>query len=267
MFNKSKFSQTKFGIAATDAVQIYASIITEFGTVVPHIRVKAKLPAVNLGTVTDLVPAWLYLYAHISDVEIEAEAAVIANMTAKIPLGRTPVMQSEMVFLPNRLFIRGQFQPVTVNAVSGMQARLAAKVPISQTVMRTENSIQPKFAVYMPIADVTPSAAFDLLGRLYAKMPMHPRQFTAEYHTSVQCLRTNETEEIVLEGLNLAPGQRLIIDTDTMEISVDDEVRVDCWVTGGSFFQLKEGDNTLTFFDNAASRKLKATILWQDRFL
>ena len=119
----------------------------------------------------------------------------------------------------------------------------------------------------VPLSPLMSELQFDLQGMLYTKVPMPDTTIRSEFGTSCKVIRTSESEEMVLEGLSLKPGQRLIIDTDTLEIMVNDEIRVDCWVTGGTFFQLENGSNTLTFTDNAKRRYLQATVLWADRYL
>lgn len=267
MFNKLSFGRSKFGLSSENELPLYANVTTEYATVFAHAKLRVKMPKLTMKAVSALVPAWLYLYAHISDVEMEAEAAVIAKLGAKKPLGRVPAMCAEYALSPEELLVNLQIGGVTMRAQSGVEAVLWAKMPLPDTVMKAEHTFFGKLAAYVPLPIITIEAAFVMSGPMYARMPLRPQQIEAEFRTTAMSLRSSESEEISLEGLNLAPGQRLIIDTDTMEISVDDEVRVDCWVTGGSFFQLKEGGNILTFSDNASGRNLKATILWQDRFL
>lgn len=267
MFNKLPFGRSKFGLRAENELPLYANVTTEYATVFAHAKLRVKMPQMQMNAVFALTPTWLYLYAHISDVEMEAEAAVIAKLGAKKPLGRVPAMCAEYGFSAEEMLVNLRIGSVTMRAQSGVETVLWAMMPIAGTVLKAEHTFFGKLAAYVPLPGITTEAVFVMSGPMYARMPLRPQQIGAEYRTAAMSLRSSESEEISLEGLNLEPGQRLIIDTDTMEISVDDEVRVDCWVTGGSFFQLKEGDNILTFSDNAANRTLKATVLWQDRFL
>ena len=197
--------------------------------------------------------------------QIDAQYGVIPNLTARIPLGTVTMAAESGISVHMTAFI--PLGSTGINAETGVQATLWAKVPIRAVTARTESAINPQFGVYVPMVGATTGAEYGMEGTLFAKFPIKALLINAQYETSVKALRTNESEEMELVGINLAPGQRLIIDTDTMEISVDDEIRVDCWVTGGSFFQLKNGTNILSFTDNASSRKLKTTVLWADRYL
>lgn len=143
-----------------------------------------------------------------------------------------------------------------------MQVKLPAVAVASEMSMASK---QP--GMMMPIGAVSIGAESNVVAMLRALMPLSPVRMEAVFSVSAGAVRTAESEEMVLEGLNLRPGQTLIIDTDTLEIEVDNEVRVDCWVTGGTFFQFKAGENSLALTDNAEHRNLLVTVLWADRYL
>ncbi|MCL2751871.1 MAG: phage tail family protein [Firmicutes bacterium] len=141
-----------------------------------------------------------------------------------------------------------------------------AKLPEMTVSARYRVEVGP-LGFLVPLPLVTIPSEYAVLGQLSAYIHIPGVTIDAEYGVTVGAIRTAETDQMTLEGLNLEPGQTLIIDTDTLDIEVDGVVRVDCWVTGGSFFQLKAGDNTLKFTDNAGERELLATVLWADRYL
>ena len=144
--------------------------------------------------------------------------------------------------------------------------RVLAKQP--ETTLSARYNLQVgELGLYVPLPAVDINSEYGVTGAFSALVPIFGVTIEAEYGVTVGAIRTAETDEINLEGLGLAPGQTLIIDTDTLEIEVDGEVRVDSWVTGGSFFQLKAGDNILQFTDNAGTRDLIVTLLWADRYL
>ena len=137
----------------------------------------------------------------------------------------------------------------------------------AETVSAEMGMSVARLGMMLPIDEVSITSEYGIDGKMYARIPLPETSVLAEYGLSVGTIRTAESEEMVLEGLNLAPGQTLIIDTDTLEIEVDNVVRVDCWVTGGTFFQFKAGENSLSFTDNAENRQLLVTVLWADRYL
>lgn len=80
-------------------------------------------------------------------------------------------------------------------------------------------------------------------------------------------IRVNDDTELSLEGLNFAPGDTIIIDTETLDIFINGEPDVSSWVVGSDFFDLAKGTNALTFYDDATGRELTVTVLWADRWL
>jgi len=147
-------------------------------------------------------------------------------------------------------------------------APLKALIKLPETSLSYRARIEfDNLGLLVPIPIVTMDASFNLSGSLYVFVPISWVVTGAEFFLSAGAVRTMESDKMTLEGLNLKPGQTVIIDTDTLDIEVDGEVRVDCWVTGGAFFQFKAGDNLLKFSDNSANRMLNVTVLWADRYL
>ena len=146
------------------------------------------------------------------------------------------------------MYGKGQFNKTAFNTAAGDAASLYA------TIQNEYGTVVPGIRIKVQLSALTVNAISSMSpGMLWLKVPLPAVQIDAQYETSVKALRTNESEKMELVGINLAPGQRLIIDTDTMEISVDDEIRVDCWVTGGSFFQLKNGGTFVRFTEIVSS--------------
>lgn len=72
-----------------------------------------------------------------------------------------------------------------------------------------------------------------------------------------------------LVGINLAPGQELVIDTDALTVEVNGQNKI-MFLTNDSDienFLLKPGANDITYTDNAAARTINAKVLWKDRWL
>ena len=75
------------------------------------------------------------------------------------------------------------------------------------------------------------------------------------------------SKELALANLNFRPGDTITIDTETLDVFINGEPDVDCWVTGSDFFKLGRGVNTLTFYDDVSERELEVTVIWADRWL
>ena len=70
-----------------------------------------------------------------------------------------------------------------------------------------------------------------------------------------------------LLGINLAPGQELVIDTDKMTVEINGQNRIMYLSSDSDFFKLKPGENIIQYTDNMPSRSLQSKVLWKDRWL
>lgn len=265
MFDRSRFNQAAFNRAGSETPSFYATITSRYGAEIGPLRIRVRIGTVSLNAEAALGIKNLGLYAHLPEVDTTAEYNVSPNLTALVPLGSVHVdVQSEVsIFMGAKI----PLDEIALAAAFMIHPTLGVAVPLAGITHRSEFEVRPKLGVLTPAAPVTVDSEFEVTGGLWAKVPMHRMNATSEFDLLLKSIRTAESEEMVLEGLNLQPGQTLIIDTDTLEIYVDDQPRVDCWVTGGSFFQFKNGDNILSFSDNAVRRNLQTTVVWSDRYL
>ena len=265
MFGKSQFNKTPFNASGTGEAALYVTVQTEYGVRVPAAKIRERIDATRMDAVSAFSVGTLWLKLPLPATQMEANYNVAPNFTARIPLGALLWTMEHTVSLELRALM--PLGKTTMASVFTVRPVLWARMSMPNTSVKSEFGLLPCLGVFVPMAQTRFQAEFGVIGRLCAYIPLSDVILASEYGGSVKNVRASESEEMELEGLDLKPGQRLIIDTDTLEISVDDEIRVDCWVTGGTFFQLKNGNNTLTFSDNASRRKLKTTILWADRYL
>ena len=73
--------------------------------------------------------------------------------------------------------------------------------------------------------------------------------------------------EIDLGELALAPGDVLVIDTDSITVTRNGISVIAYWQTGSTPFQLAAGDNVLTYYDASGSREAALAVVWKDRWL
>ncbi len=147
-------------------------------------------------------------------------------------------------------------------------ASLRVQVQIAPLEMGLETELQAGrlgLMQQLPLTEATEEFAIEARSGIY--VPLIEMETGIEFALTPAVLRNAESEGLTLTNLNFAPGQTLIIDTDTLDIEIDDVLRVDAWETGGVFFQLKKGDNALAFSDDKQSRSLQVTVLWSDRYL
>ena len=72
---------------------------------------------------------------------------------------------------------------------------------------------------------------------------------------------------ITLEGLNLRPGDELIINTLDMTITINGQNAMEYFSNDSDFFTLLNGLNTLIYNDSNSSRNISFDVIWKDRWL
>lgn len=80
-------------------------------------------------------------------------------------------------------------------------------------------------------------------------------------------LRTSITSDISLDGIGFAPGDVLILDTESITVVKNGENAIRYWRTGSEPFRLAPGDNAIVWSDSADARTVAATVIWQDRWV
>lgn len=146
-----------------------------------------------------------------------------------------------------QLKVRAKLFPVTIGQIFNLDlGRLWVKIPIKGLTIKSEYAVKAGLSSKVPLMGTGMHQVYELLPG---------------------SIRIDNSEEFSLEGINLKPGQQLIIDTDMLEVEVDGEPDVDAWVSGSTFFQLKPGKNILRVYDNVYQRSLNVTVLWEDRYL
>lgn len=119
----------------------------------------------------------------------------------------------------------------------------------------------------IPIGSTDLGAAFNVSARLWEMVPLGDIPINVDTEVAAPSLKNDQTEEFSLENVLLAPGDTLIIDTDKLEIQVNDVNLLESWVSGGVFFQLKPGTNVIQFDTKPKNCKLTITAFWADRYL
>lgn len=76
-----------------------------------------------------------------------------------------------------------------------------------------------------------------------------------------------DEESIHLDGLQLRPGQELVINTTDMTITVDGQNAMMYFDKYSNFFELLSGANFIEYRDEVGARKVIFDVLWKDRWL
>lgn len=180
------------------------------------------------------------------------------------------------------MFGRAQFNKTTFNVTApflglyvDIRARYDVSVPrLSARVDLGEVDFRSNFAtesgllyVRIPLAETAMRAAFAVDAKLAVMVPLGGVEIPVITSVSAPTLKDDATEEFSLENVFLAPDDVLIIDTDVLEIQLNDENLLESWVSGGVFFQLLPGNNRIQVDTNPGECNLAITVLWADRFL
>ena len=72
---------------------------------------------------------------------------------------------------------------------------------------------------------------------------------------------------ITLEGINLKPGDELVINTCDMTITINGQNAMEYFSDDSEFFNLLSGLNTLIYSDSNSSRNISFDVIWKDRWL
>lgn len=72
---------------------------------------------------------------------------------------------------------------------------------------------------------------------------------------------------ISLADIVLKPGQELVIDTENMTVTIDGENAIHLLSDDSDFFFLAQGENIITYSDNANSRNINLKAMWKNRWV
>lgn len=72
---------------------------------------------------------------------------------------------------------------------------------------------------------------------------------------------------ISLEGINLKPGDELIVNNCDMTITINGQNAMEYFNSESEFFNLLNGLNKLIYSDSNSSREISFDVIWKDRWL
>lgn len=91
---------------------------------------------------------------------------------------------------------------------------------------------------------------------------------TSEMIMSTEASQTlGDEQTIYLPGIELYPGQELVINTTDMTITIDGQNAMRYFDRYSIFFDLLSGDNIIDYDDGSFSRNVYIDVLWKDRWL
>lgn len=148
------------------------------------------------------------------------------------------------------------------------EARMSVLIDAGEQGIRARSDMStPTLNFKVPLGAVDISSNFSCAARLFAYVNIAPANMEAAFSVDAASIRIDETEELALNGINLYPGDTLIIDTDQLDVQVNGEMDVESWVSGSVFFPLKPGGNIIQVFTNPSGVQLQISVQWADRYL
>lgn len=96
-------------------------------------------------------------------------------------------------------------------------------------------------------------------------LPLSPADGQAG--AAAMMLRTTITEDILLDGIEFAPGDVLILDTDRITVEKNGVNAMEYWRVGSVSFSLAPGLNAISWWDSETGREVQATVIWQERWV
>jgi len=143
----------------------------------------------------------------------------------------------------------------------------SSQVPLPEALALARFLPSAKISVDPPFGLATATMRYTPTANMSAYLSYTDCSATMKFSVSQTMLRINNDEDLVLSGLNFAPGDTLIIDSESMDVLVNGEPNVEAWQLGSTFFNLQKGTNTLAIYDDAGSRTLLVTVIWSDYWL
>ena len=148
------------------------------------------------------------------------------------------------------------------------EALVSALIDAGEQSIRSQFDMDlPTMSFKVPLGAVNVTSKFSSRARIFAYANLQPVDVHSAFSVDAASIRLDETEELSLNGINLFPGDTLIIDTDQLDVLVNGEMDVESWVSGSVFFPLKPGGNIIQVYTNPSGVQLEISVQWADRYL
>ena len=150
---------------------------------------------------------------------------------------------------------------VTIDTSSEFVAQLNGVFPVS-VVFDTATEFTAPLIREMPIATEAIETATEILTEMLRQRILDTTINTStEFSVKVQHLHV---DDIIING-NIAPGNRLIIDTKNLTVTLNGENALH--LIDGDFFDLVLGNNKITYTDASANRNVLMRVTHRDKFV
>ena len=267
MFDKALFDKQMFDKASGE-FELYAFV--DIGADMLLTKLSAKAPASgDFSATVDLQAVRLLLRVPAkADIEVRGEFEFTDSMLKiKLPIKADLPIHVDM------------------NADAGTKIQIKADISFSQEFtseilkarmpviyggpadILISGDVSPKVVARIKMNQTDVVVTGNVTGRLWARVRFMGSDIPIAGDLQPVAVAGLGSALLEFLNINLAPGQTLIIDTDTLESWIDDIPDVTHVTTESEFFHLIPGDNQLIFRDGESSRNLQVTAVWANRWL
>jgi hypothetical protein len=261
MFDRTLFDRTVFDRNAnTDSLgtQLRGSGDVKVGLVVQVFLY--PVPIVGAGglkaepVTRQIMSAWLEGEGSVSPDELW----LITRMAAGLS-GRGGIAKNEAVF-------KTHFQPQLIRGAGGLADSLTYTRQFMTAGLSGSGKLSSSLIIRTAMAAaLSGSGKASVDGRLKLLLNMKSR-LSGTGDVQLRRLGSLDSDVLEFEGLNLLPGQTMIIDTDELDVVINNIQDVSSVTSDSVFFQLEPGENNISFATDAAS-SLNVTVIWNNRYL
>ncbi len=252
MFNSSKFSQAKFnrksgdkGLVITANMHLYSQ-----GACVVFRSMRAIAEMKLLSLVKGMIYRGMWSIKHM---HLKGTASSYKEMYQSL-LGRMRLSSSGVVTVFYLMAGKGAFK---LGSLSKFHVKRDFKASgifrLSATGKLIRILVTESFAEMSLREKVTMIRFFFVQGNADMKLSGE-----GEPYKTLECL------ELTLDGLNLMPGDELIIDSETMTVTVNGQNVLPLMKRGSEFIKLLPGANEIEFNGDG---KASIFAVWKDRWL
>lgn len=144
-----------------------------------------------------------------------------------------------------------------------VSAQRTISIPLTRSQLAVLGSLQPTNTKYGGGV-----SELSLAGIANATQVLDGGTGTSLFTLLAEAIQSVQGEAVItLEGLVLAPGDELVINTQDMTITLNGQNGTEHFSADSEFFTLLSGENTIIYSDGEASRKINLDVIWKDRWL
>lgn len=264
MFDRTKFDKTRFDRSSSSG-QFLEPHFTGSGAINSGVIFQIPLPTATIDGRGDIAASTTTL--RIIQGSVSGEGDLKASLSMRLPIEAKIQSNGDVsASLAMQEKITIDFQGSGTAAISTLDTPVIIPVNIGGSGSVTVDMSR----IYMTISL---SGAGDLLTSNQVRMqlllgtPDKPLTLSGAGDVIARRLGDLGTEFFSLEGIDLQPGSELIIDTDELDVYIDDILNVVGVTTDSVFIQLLPGKNDLVFETNDPTPNLDVNVVWQNRWL